>query len=155
PIPIAISVRTYQEQDYHQWNDFVARAKNATFLFHRDFMTYHQDRFQDYSLLVFKGKRLIALLPANRVKDKLHSHQGLSYGGLVLAPKVRFSDVAEAFKAILAYLEKEGISELHLKQLPNMYCSQPSEELEYLLDRKSTRLNSSHVSISYAVFCLK
>src|SRR5699024_12383527 len=25
----------------------------------------------------------------------------------------------------------------------------------YNLDRKSTRLNSSHVSISYAVFCLK
>src|SRR5699024_12179199 len=28
------------------------------------------------------------------------------------------------------------------------------EILEYRLDRKSTRLNSSHVSISYAVFCL-
>src|SRR5699024_11954771 len=26
---------------------------------------------------------------------------------------------------------------------------------EILADRKSTRLNSSHVSISYAVFCLK
>src|SRR5699024_12064722 len=26
---------------------------------------------------------------------------------------------------------------------------------EVMLDRKSTRLNSSHVSISYAVFCLK
>src|SRR5207249_10467807 len=26
---------------------------------------------------------------------------------------------------------------------------------EKLIDRKSTRLNSSHVSISYAVFCLK
>src|SRR5699024_12052753 len=26
---------------------------------------------------------------------------------------------------------------------------------EYYEDRKSTRLNSSHVSISYAVFCLK
>src|SRR6266480_5859620 len=25
----------------------------------------------------------------------------------------------------------------------------------HLLDRKSTRLNSSHMSISYAVFCLK
>src|SRR5699024_12468882 len=25
----------------------------------------------------------------------------------------------------------------------------------YTIDRKSTRLNSSHVSISYAVFCLK
>src|SRR3712207_8732743 len=26
---------------------------------------------------------------------------------------------------------------------------------EWLLDRKSTRLNSSHANISYAVFCLK
>src|SRR5699024_12692993 len=30
-----------------------------------------------------------------------------------------------------------------------------SGELIDLTDRKSTRLNSSHVSISYAVFCLK
>src|SRR5438309_1736506 len=29
------------------------------------------------------------------------------------------------------------------------------EQLPVLLDRKSTRLNSSHSSISYAVFCLK
>src|SRR5207249_10523946 len=28
-------------------------------------------------------------------------------------------------------------------------------EFDVALDRKSTRLNSSHVSISYAVFCLK
>src|SRR5690242_21161289 len=28
-------------------------------------------------------------------------------------------------------------------------------DLSDLLDRKSTRLNSSHMSISYAVFCLK
>src|SRR5436305_10776102 len=28
-------------------------------------------------------------------------------------------------------------------------------EIPLLLDRKSTRLNSSHVRISYAVFCLK
>src|SRR5690242_20830141 len=27
--------------------------------------------------------------------------------------------------------------------------------LTFVLDRKSTRLNSSHMSISYAVFCLK
>src|SRR5437868_10898411 len=33
------------------------------------------------------------------------------------------------------------------------YC--PLTESADLIDRKSTRLNSSHVSISYAVFCLK
>src|SRR5690348_18213607 len=31
----------------------------------------------------------------------------------------------------------------------------PVQPVENLLDRKSTRLNSSHPSISYAVFCLK
>src|SRR5690606_23974692 len=31
----------------------------------------------------------------------------------------------------------------------------PSRQLFYEQDRKSTRLNSSHVKISYAVFCLK
>src|SRR5699024_11985725 len=31
---------------------------------------------------------------------------------------------------------------------------QAKDSYEKLLDRKSTRLNSSHVSISYAVFCL-
>src|SRR2546430_13336154 len=31
----------------------------------------------------------------------------------------------------------------------------PDSELEGIADRKSTRLNSSHSQISYAVFCLK
>src|SRR3712207_7966587 len=31
----------------------------------------------------------------------------------------------------------------------------PAEALHALQDRKSTRLNSSHANISYAVFCLK
>src|SRR5690625_7040914 len=33
-------------------------------------------------------------------------------------------------------------------------CADAADELQFL-DRKSTRLNSSHVAISYAVFCLK
>src|SRR3712207_8235913 len=32
---------------------------------------------------------------------------------------------------------------------------QAQEPLAHLQDRKSTRLNSSHANISYAVFCLK
>src|SRR5262245_62490597 len=33
--------------------------------------------------------------------------------------------------------------------------SQPDQSLPERIDRKSTRLNSSHLGISYAVFCLK
>src|SRR5439155_13039501 len=42
----------------------------------------------------------------------------------------------------------------HLSRLGEKYPQQPRNPLS-LQDRKSTRLNSSHVAISYAVFCLK
>ncbi|MFT6748422.1 MAG: hypothetical protein ACJAQ1_000334, partial [Flavobacterium sp.] len=76
------SVKQYRSEDYEAWNQFVSEAKNATFLFHRDFMEYHSDRFEDFSLLVFNNKeKLVAILPANRVDESVFSHQGLTYGG--------------------------------------------------------------------------
>src|SRR5690348_17993914 len=41
------------------------------------------------------------------------------------------------------------------KQLLTKFAIHPEEPYAYPIDRKSTRLNSSHPSISYAVFCLK
>ena len=45
---------------------FLDTPKNATFLFRRDYMDYHRDRFADHSLMIFRGEKLAALLPANR-----------------------------------------------------------------------------------------
>src|SRR5437868_13185526 len=46
-----------------------------------------------------------------------------------------------------------------LREMPSygdlLVCGVSTQLHHYLQDRKSTRLNSSHVSISYAVFCLK
>src|SRR5690625_7536044 len=36
-----------------------------------------------------------------------------------------------------------------------LWCDEDDGRQDDLQDRKSTRLNSSHVAISYAVFCLK
>src|SRR5436190_4139294 len=38
---------------------------------------------------------------------------------------------------------------------PDLVIANQEENRENVLDRKSTRLNSSHTVISYAVFCLK
>ncbi len=126
-------VRKYQSTDYSTWNEFVATAKNATFLFHRDFMEYHSDRFQDFSLLIFdENQNLKAILPANRVEDVLHSHQGLTYGGLVINQKTKLQEVIEITFNMLRFLNENGISTLNLKQLPSFYAKFPSEEMEYL-----------------------
>src|SRR2546430_5822713 len=41
------------------------------------------------------------------------------------------------------------------KNLTKTLASEMTRFRHYLIDRKSTRLNSSHSQISYAVFCLK
>src|SRR5690606_40503794 len=42
----------------------------------------------------------------------------------------------------------------HWSEVPALLRHVPPSQIS-VLDRKSTRLNSSHVKISYAVFCLK
>lgn len=125
-------VEAYNVAHKSRWNDFVNTAKNGTFLFHRDFMEYHSDRFQDASQLIFKGDQLVAILPANQIDSICYSHQGLTYGGLVLSRKAKLTEVVLMFQALLISLEKKGIQKLQLKQLPVFYATQPSEELEYL-----------------------
>ncbi len=109
-------------------------------------MEYHSDRFNDHSLMVYKGKRLIALLPANIKNKVLHSHQGLSYGGLVLSKKIKFNEVLEAFKTVLIFLEKEGIKTLHLKPLPKIYHELPADEIDYILFLLKAKRNRADLS---------
>ena len=128
-----LSVRLYNKEYYHKWNEFVAQAKNATFLFHRDFMEYHKDRFQDYSLLITdENENIKALLPANRVEDTVFSHQGLTYGGLVISHKTKLSDFIMYSKEVLNFLHQNGIKNFEVKVLPSIYSHTPSDELEYV-----------------------
>src|SRR5690242_21354871 len=49
----------------------------------------------------------------------------------------------------------EALDRLRIPKTFNGRNPQSRRDLASTLDRKSTRLNSSHMSISYAVFCLK
>lgn len=127
------TVRLYQGNDYENWNAFIGQAKNATFLFHRDFMEYHNDRFQDYSLIVLDGDKWVAIFPANVVGNEVFSHQGLTYGGLVYNEKVKLASIIGTFKSILLFLNDNNIEKLQVKLIPSIYHQKPAEELNYAL----------------------
>lgn len=120
-----------------QWQEFIATATNATFLHNRDYMDYHSHRFEDFSLMAFDSRsRLIAVLPANRKGDELWSHQGLTYGGWLMAPRHLVPAAAlELWQATVDMLRKNGIITLHYKPVPWFYCSYPTEDDIYALWR--------------------
>src|SRR5699024_6884857 len=68
-----------------------------------------------------------------------------------------FRDDQEAIEDVRQYL-KDIILQMDISDV-EVYTSRVKSNVKYDIetekDRKSTRLNSSHVSISYAVFCLK
>jgi hypothetical protein len=143
------TVRKYQPEDYQLWNNFVASAKNATFLFHRDFMEYHQERFDDFSLLIFDDKGTVkAILPANRVGDTIFSHEGLTYGGLLLSYCTKLPEVVAVFKEVLLFLNNNKVLKLNLKNIPTIFSTFPNDELDYLMFiLKAERTRSDTLSV--------
>ena len=117
------SVQQYKKSDYVHWNAFIGQAKNATFLFHRDFMEYHKDRFEDFSLMVYKEQKLVAVLPANRVSDTVFSHQGLTYGGLVYSPKLNAEKVEAILDSLLSFFKENEVQTFYYKPIPSFYSS--------------------------------
>lgn len=127
------TVKPYNIKYKEQWDNLIDYAKNATFLFHRDFLEYHHDRFDDASLLIFKDDKVIAVFPACKEGSIIYSHKGLTYGGLVVETKLKFKAILNCFRNVLQYYEKEGFQNLELKMIPVIYNSYPSDELSYLM----------------------
>lgn len=142
------TVRKYQSSDYSLWNEFVANAKNATFLFHRDFMEYHSDRFEDFSLLIFDPKdSLIAILPANRVEDVLYSHQGLTYGGLVVQERIDLIQLEIVFNCLRIYLKENDIKNATFKIIPSIYHRIKSFEFDLILHKNASIIENREMSL--------
>ena len=118
----------YTPDKADEWNQFIAKSKNGTFLFDRNYMDYHSDRFHDYSLLFYREGKLFGLLPANIQEDTLHSHQGLTYGGLIMSEKTIAEHVQQLFRELNEWLKIKGIKKVVYKPVPHIFHSIPAEE---------------------------
>lgn len=126
-------IQRYTPDKAAKWNAFVAQSKNGTFLLDRRYMDYHADRFEDFSLMVYKDGTLYALLPANIKGDVLTCHEGLTYGPLVMDKKCSAKGIQETFIAINSYLRASHVSHVIYKPIPWIYHQLPAEEDLYAL----------------------
>jgi hypothetical protein len=128
-----LEIKRYTPAFADEWNQFVAASKNGTFLFDRRYMDYHADRFQDHSLMFFRRGKLYALLPANVSGDTLYSHQGLTYGGLLMNERATAADIVSIFREMNVLLQNEGLKRVVYKSIPWIYHRQPAEEDLYAI----------------------
>ena len=124
----------YTPEKADEWNTFTARSRNGTFLFDRRYMDYHSARYHDHSLMIYDRGRLVALFPANETVDgRLISHEGLTYGGLIVDRKTITDTVINAFSTLEKYLITARFQVVIYKAVPRIYHDIPSEEDLYVL----------------------
>lgn len=136
-----ITVRRYSSNDANAWNCFVGTSRNGTFLHNRGYMDYHTDRFADHSLMFYAGEELIAIMPAHVKEDSLCSHNGLTYGGLLLSDRTTTETTLAIFAALKEYLLGNSIAtRIVYRPVPHIYHRYPCEEEIYALFRNGALL---------------
>lgn len=138
----------YESKYKHLWNEFIKTSKNGTFLFNRDYMDYHSDRFIDHSLLFLKSQKLWAIMPANITSDTIVSHGGLTFGGIITDEKMKTPLMLEIFDLLKEYLSSIKIRNLLYKAIPHIYHNIPAEEDLYALFLNNAKLIQRDVSSS-------
>ncbi len=141
-----IEIKTYSPDQKENWNTFVKTADNSNFLFDRNFMEYHSNRFTDCSVLVYDENLLVGIFPANKKDNVVYSHQGLTYGGLILNERKNAKKLISYFHSLFSHYKNIGAEEIIYKPVPN-YISKTENDFEHfilnILNAQITKVDTS------------
>jgi len=141
-----LKIVRYEDGHKRLWDEFITNSKNGVFLFHRDYMEYHSDRFTNHSLLFYDDNKLVGVMPANIKDNILVSHGGLTFGGIVSDQGMKTPMMLEIFDALKEYLKTQGTTKVIYKAIPHIYHNVPAEEDLYALFRHNARLVKRDIS---------
>ncbi|NDF12359.1 MAG: GNAT family N-acetyltransferase [Proteobacteria bacterium] len=137
------------EKHSKEWDDFIAACPMATFLHSRKFLSYHKDKFQDCSLMMYGDEGLEAVLPAAldpKDAKRVVSHPGITYGGLLTQGIKGGNEIRELFTAIFGYYQSAGKKQFVYKAIPSFYHRAPSETDEWVLTALGARIVRTDLS---------
>lgn len=144
-----MNIVKYNSSHLKKWNQFVAESKNGTFLLDRNFVEYHSDRFEDFSLMIYNNSDVLkALLPLSIHDNQVISHAGLTYGGFIIQHNLKTLEMLEIFESVIKFIKDNKIISLSYKAIPHIYHLRPCEEDLYCLFRKGFKLVRRDVSSS-------
>ncbi len=139
----------YQPDNAEEWNDFVIKNK-IHFFFLRSYMDYHNNRFEDHSLIQRDDEKIISIFPANKKDNRLISHGGLTFGGAYFSDEANTSIFSwiENIQQLKVYAKENKFEQIIYKPLPHIYKNKISFEEESALINEGFELFNSSLSMS-------
>ncbi len=136
-----IKILQYTLDKKQVWDGFVNHSKMPMFMFNRDFMEYHADRFTDASVMFYNdADDLIAVMPATSHGHEIRSHGGLTYGGIISSEKMKQHTMLECFDVMKEYYKKMGYKNIIYKSIPYIYHHYSAQEDLYALFRNNAKI---------------
>lgn len=127
-----------------QWDAFVEKCKMSTFLHTRKFLSYHQDRFQDASVIICdEEEKWLGVFPAALQPGHLStvvSHPGITYGGILHQDKLTGHFMMEAMEKLVQYYQSQRMEKIVYKAIPSFYHQVPANDDLYALFRLGAQL---------------
>lgn len=145
------AVRPYGHADAHAWDSLVERSRNGNMLHRRGYMDYHADRFVDRSLVIERNGEVVAVLPATIEDNRVTSHGGLTYAGLITSHALRAESTLAVFERIGDYYRAHGVDCVVYKAIPHLFHAYPAEEDLYALHRLGAKLVRRDLSSAIAL----
>ena len=131
---MAYQVIRYSPNCENEWNAFLKNSRNSTFLFNRNFMDYHADRFEDHSVLVYGDQgEIVACFPANEKDGVIYAHQGLTYGGLVQNEEDKLQKTIQLWSSVLNYYKDVEVQEIIYKHFPSFFNQLLHQDTDYVM----------------------
>jgi hypothetical protein len=135
-----VTCQLYQANKKKEWDEFVSVSKTPLFMFKRDFVEYHADRFVDMSLMFYENGSLVALLPASLADGVLISHGGLTYGGVVVTPKARMDTIFHVFDELVNFSRNQKFRKIIYKAVPHIFSEHSAQEDLYIMHALGAKL---------------
>jgi hypothetical protein len=111
-------IEKYDKNKLELWDLFNNNSLNGTIYHSQLFLSYHKNKFEDTSILIYDKNKLIALFPCCKVNNEYYSHIGSTCGGIVILEEYyELTKLTEIMNNIYEYYDNT----LHIKLSESIY----------------------------------
>ena len=115
------------------WENFIETSINGTIFHTRKFLSYHNDKFIDCSIMIYKEEEIVCVIPCCKNNDLYFSHSGSTYGGPVFSKSIKnIIEMNAIIDMIITYYENK----LELRLANEIYHNISTNDIIYLLSKK-------------------